>query len=198
MRHRRSDGGAGLERRDRRRRATPDRAVPGPVLLGRDATDIPGALQAMDRAAFGNPFTKAAVEMALFDLWGLAEQRPVVRPAGWGLPAARAADPVLAGRQSAGGNSGAGGAARAPRVPDDQGESGNRPRGGRGPRPRRPRGDWARGRPHGGRERRLVSGRRDPGGARDGRPSICGWWSSPRRATTWTRWRECDARLTSR
>src|SRR5947209_12273969 len=31
----------------------------------------------MDRAAFGNPFTKAAVEMALLDLWGQLEQRPV-------------------------------------------------------------------------------------------------------------------------
>jgi muconate cycloisomerase len=48
-----------------------------PALIGRDPTDIAGALAAMDRAAFGNPFTKAAVEMALFDLWGRAEQRPV-------------------------------------------------------------------------------------------------------------------------
>jgi L-Ala-D/L-Glu epimerase / N-acetyl-D-glutamate racemase len=48
-----------------------------PVLLGRDPTDVAGALDAMDRAAFGNPFTKAAVEMALLDLWGQFEQRPV-------------------------------------------------------------------------------------------------------------------------
>src|SRR4051812_24804194 len=49
----------------------------GPALIGRDPTDVSGSLDAMDRVAFGNPFTKAAVEMALFDLWGLAEQRPV-------------------------------------------------------------------------------------------------------------------------
>jgi muconate cycloisomerase len=49
----------------------------GPALIDRDPIDIEGALQAMDRAAFGNPFTKAAVEMALFDLWGRAEGRPV-------------------------------------------------------------------------------------------------------------------------
>jgi muconate cycloisomerase len=48
-----------------------------PTLIGRAPTDITGALAAMDRTAHGNPFTKAAVEMALFDLWGQAEQRPV-------------------------------------------------------------------------------------------------------------------------
>src|SRR5712692_802793 len=48
-----------------------------PALLGRDPTDAAGALDAMDRAAFGNPFTKAAVEMALLDLWGQLAQRPV-------------------------------------------------------------------------------------------------------------------------
>src|SRR5919201_796258 len=31
----------------------------------------------MDRAAFGNPFAKAAIEMALYDVWGKAEGRPV-------------------------------------------------------------------------------------------------------------------------
>src|SRR5438105_15840068 len=29
-----------------------------PALIGRDPTDVDGALAAMDRAAFGNPFTK--------------------------------------------------------------------------------------------------------------------------------------------
>jgi L-Ala-D/L-Glu epimerase len=49
----------------------------GPALLGRSAMDIPGALAAMDRAVWGNPFAKAAVEMALWDAWGKAEGRPV-------------------------------------------------------------------------------------------------------------------------
>jgi L-alanine-DL-glutamate epimerase-like enolase superfamily enzyme len=49
----------------------------GPALMGRDATDIPGALVAMDRVVWGNPFTKAALEMALWDVWGQAEGRPV-------------------------------------------------------------------------------------------------------------------------
>lgn len=48
-----------------------------PALVGRDATDIAGAGAAMDGAAFGNPFTKAAIEMALFDAWGRAEGEPV-------------------------------------------------------------------------------------------------------------------------
>lgn len=49
----------------------------GPALVGREATDIPGALAAMDRAVWGNPFAKAALEMALWDAWGKAEGRPV-------------------------------------------------------------------------------------------------------------------------
>src|SRR5690348_13047897 len=53
-----------------------------PALLGRDPTDVAGALKAMDRAAFGNPFAKAAVELALLDLWGQLEQRPVYDPLG--------------------------------------------------------------------------------------------------------------------
>jgi L-alanine-DL-glutamate epimerase-like enolase superfamily enzyme len=48
-----------------------------PALIGRDPTDVAGALAVMDRAAFGNPFTKAAVEMGLLDLWGQRERRPV-------------------------------------------------------------------------------------------------------------------------
>src|SRR5260370_20739542 len=48
-----------------------------PALIGRDPTDVAGALDAMDRVAFGNPFTKAAVEMALLDLWGQLAKRPV-------------------------------------------------------------------------------------------------------------------------
>src|SRR5436309_9628067 len=44
-----------------------------PALAGRDPTDIAGAVAAMDRAAFGNPFAKAALEVALFDLWGKSE-----------------------------------------------------------------------------------------------------------------------------
>jgi L-alanine-DL-glutamate epimerase-like enolase superfamily enzyme len=48
-----------------------------PAVVGRDPSDVDGALAAMDRVAFGNPFTKAAVEMALWDLQGQAEGRPL-------------------------------------------------------------------------------------------------------------------------
>ncbi len=41
-----------------------------PVLIGRDPRQIAGCLEAMDRVLISNPFTKAAVEMALFDLVG--------------------------------------------------------------------------------------------------------------------------------
>ena len=46
-------------------------------LIGRDATDIAGALTAMDGRMYGNHGAKAAIEIALHDLAGRASQTPV-------------------------------------------------------------------------------------------------------------------------
>jgi muconate cycloisomerase len=46
--------------------------VLAPVIIGKDPRHISACLEAMGRALIGNPFTKAAVEMALFDLVGKA------------------------------------------------------------------------------------------------------------------------------
>ncbi len=48
-----------------------------PALHGRDATDIAGALAAMDGRMYGNHGAKAAIEIALHDLTGRATQKPV-------------------------------------------------------------------------------------------------------------------------
>lgn len=48
-----------------------------PALRGRDAADIDGALDAMDRRMYGNGGAKAAIEIALFDLAGRAANKPV-------------------------------------------------------------------------------------------------------------------------
>ena len=48
-----------------------------PVLRGRDPADIDGALAAMDGRMYGNHGAKAAVEIALHDLTGLATGKPV-------------------------------------------------------------------------------------------------------------------------
>jgi muconate cycloisomerase len=48
-----------------------------PVLGGRDPADIEGALAAMDGRMYGNHGAKAAIEIALHDLVGLATNRPV-------------------------------------------------------------------------------------------------------------------------
>lgn len=48
-----------------------------PAVLGRRVDDIPGALDAMEKAAFANPFAKSAIEMAMLDAWGRIEGRPV-------------------------------------------------------------------------------------------------------------------------
>jgi muconate cycloisomerase len=48
-----------------------------PLLIGKNPTDIESLAQAMDAAALENHFTKAAVEMALFDLIGKAQNKPV-------------------------------------------------------------------------------------------------------------------------
>lgn len=41
-----------------------------PVLIGQDPRNVTACADAMDRVLIGNPFTKASVEMALFDLLG--------------------------------------------------------------------------------------------------------------------------------
>jgi L-alanine-DL-glutamate epimerase-like enolase superfamily enzyme len=48
-----------------------------PSLMGRDATDIDGALIAMDGRMYGNHGAKAAIEIALHDLTGRLTQKPV-------------------------------------------------------------------------------------------------------------------------
>jgi len=48
-----------------------------PALDGRDATDIDGALAAMDGRMYGNHSAKAAIEIALHDLAGKAAAKPV-------------------------------------------------------------------------------------------------------------------------
>src|SRR5262249_15340800 len=48
-----------------------------PVLVGRDPREVRIAREAMDRALKGNPFTKAAVEMALWDLSGKSAGLPL-------------------------------------------------------------------------------------------------------------------------
>jgi len=48
-----------------------------PSLLDRDATDIEGALIAMDGRMYGNHGAKAAIEIALHDLTGRLTQKPV-------------------------------------------------------------------------------------------------------------------------
>jgi muconate cycloisomerase len=47
------------------------------ALRGRDARDIDGALAAMDGRMYGNHGAKAAIEIALHDLTGLAASKPV-------------------------------------------------------------------------------------------------------------------------
>jgi len=64
-----------------------------PVLEGRDASDIAGALAAMDGRMYGNHGAKAAIEIALHDLLGRATRRPVHALLGEKL---RSRTPVLA------------------------------------------------------------------------------------------------------
>lgn len=47
-----------------------------PLLIGKDPADMFSITDAMDAAALENHFTKAAVEMALFDLVGKAQKKP--------------------------------------------------------------------------------------------------------------------------
>jgi muconate cycloisomerase len=46
------------------------REILAPVVTGRDVSEVAALSDAMDRVLVGNPFTKAAVEMALLDLVG--------------------------------------------------------------------------------------------------------------------------------
>jgi muconate cycloisomerase len=48
-----------------------------PLLVGRDPLDSDALIPAIDATAIDNPFTKAAVEMALLDLAGKAQDKPV-------------------------------------------------------------------------------------------------------------------------
>jgi L-Ala-D/L-Glu epimerase len=48
-----------------------------PAVVGREVTDIPGALAAMEKVCWANPFAKSAIEMAMLDAWGKAEGKPV-------------------------------------------------------------------------------------------------------------------------
>ncbi|MBK9169081.1 MAG: mandelate racemase/muconate lactonizing protein [Bryobacterales bacterium] len=53
------------------------RDILAPALTGHDARDVSAALATMDRVIHGNPFTKAAVEMALLDAVGKSTGAPV-------------------------------------------------------------------------------------------------------------------------
>jgi L-alanine-DL-glutamate epimerase-like enolase superfamily enzyme len=58
--------------------ATIDQLI-GPALVGADPLDITRARQTIDLVVKQNPFTKAAVEMALWDLLGKATNSPIYR-----------------------------------------------------------------------------------------------------------------------
>src|SRR5437899_5517369 len=77
----------------------------GPLIAGQDPRDVEHLSAALGRALAGNPFTKAAVEMAMWDILGKAAGLPVYRllggpvrefvPTKWsisGLEPARAAE----------------------------------------------------------------------------------------------------------
>ncbi|HMJ61814.1 MAG TPA: mandelate racemase/muconate lactonizing enzyme family protein [Bryobacteraceae bacterium] len=50
-----------------------------PALVGQEALDIEAAVRKMGRALAGNPFTKAGVELALWDILGKAANLPLYR-----------------------------------------------------------------------------------------------------------------------
>src|SRR5262249_47180737 len=50
-----------------------------PLLIGQEPRDIERLTPAIARAVFGHPFTKAALEMALWDILGKATGLPVYR-----------------------------------------------------------------------------------------------------------------------
>ncbi len=51
----------------------------GPPLKGLDVCDINEAIAIMDREMYANPFTKAAIEMAMWDAWGKTLKQPAWR-----------------------------------------------------------------------------------------------------------------------
>lgn len=48
-----------------------------PAVEGIAIDDIAGALAAMEKFVFANPFAKSAIEMAMLDAWGKAEGKPI-------------------------------------------------------------------------------------------------------------------------
>src|SRR5204863_2111004 len=55
------------------------RTILSPLLIGKDPRDIEHASLLTGRALFGHPFTKAALEMAMWDILGKAAGLPVYR-----------------------------------------------------------------------------------------------------------------------
>ena len=49
----------------------------GPAILGEDPFDVARIMRKLDEVAFGNNFSKAAIEMALFDIMGKALGVPI-------------------------------------------------------------------------------------------------------------------------
>src|SRR5687768_12334923 len=54
-------------------------SVLAPLLVGRAFEHPREALAVMDRVMFGNPFAKAAIDVALWDLWARQQDVPAVR-----------------------------------------------------------------------------------------------------------------------
>jgi L-alanine-DL-glutamate epimerase-like enolase superfamily enzyme len=54
-------------------------SIIAPALVGADPRSIEAASAAMDRVIAGNVFTKSAIQMACFDIWGKAVTMPVYR-----------------------------------------------------------------------------------------------------------------------
>ena len=125
-----------------------------PWLVGRDATRIEALSREMARRVQGNPFARAAVEMALWDLNGRALGVPRASPARGPGARERAALVVARGRElGRGSRRGAReGGAGSPHLQDQDGRASGRPR-------RRARPAASRR----GRARRLAPRRRQPG-----------------------------------
>ena len=56
--------------------------VLAPALLGRDPRDVTGASRAMDQVLQGHNYAKAAIDIALHDIWGKAAGLPLYRMLG--------------------------------------------------------------------------------------------------------------------
>lgn len=53
--------------------------VLSPLLMGQDATNVAKAHQIMDAYVRGNTYAKAAIDIALYDIWGKATNQPVYK-----------------------------------------------------------------------------------------------------------------------